>query len=420
MAQNDIYGSEQIYLRFKENLPALLKAPDKRDKNKKYYCKNADNLQHFKTLIRKFEAMDVSFVRRVRLLNVLKIATYGIDKPFTEATREDIDLLVAYANEHMSAKTACDFRKELKLIWKHILPENDEKGRADETVVPYVVRHLKNSMDKSRQVTRKDKMSFEQFEQLVQYFSKKPCLQAYLMVAYETLARPQELLWRRIKDVEVKDNYATILLSDHGKEGTGVLHCIDSLIYLKQWLNVHPYRNKPDAFLFTTEKGEQYQPPTLNKHLRNACKRLKIPHVTCYSIKRNGVTIRRLRGDTDVEIQKIARWTSTRQLKAYDLSNQHDVLKMQLIKRGLLPADQDTQKDIPQNRQCVFCHQWSKFTDQTCKNCGRLLDRKKAEQLEYEREAKLLRDFITQNEVKEMLRDFIKSEISKMQLSRKA
>jgi hypothetical protein len=46
-------------------------------------------------------------------------------------------------------------------------------------------------------------------------------MQAYISLAVESLARPQELLYLKVRDVETHENYARISISEHGKEGIG-------------------------------------------------------------------------------------------------------------------------------------------------------------------------------------------------------
>ncbi|MBS3124840.1 tyrosine-type recombinase/integrase [Candidatus Woesearchaeota archaeon] len=345
----------------------------------------------------------MSYVRRLRLLQDLKIVVHFTEKDLKELAREDIDQIVARVNTSQSSESASDFKTHLKIIWKLILPETDEKNRPDESITPYVVRHLKSYIDKSRQKRRIDKLSWEEFERIVTFFSDKPCIQAYLMLALESLGRPQELLWRKIKDVELYDNYAKIYLSSHGKEGIGILQCIDSYAYLTSWLNEHPFRKNPDAFLFVNSKGDQYSNFAINKHMRIACEKLQINKpITCYSLKRNGVTLRRLRGDTDVEIQRAARWSSTKQLKTYDLSDQDDAFKLELVKRGLIEPEHGFEHLKPKTRPCVHCGALNKFTDVTCNHCNRPLDRKRILELQREDELRALKDFMTIPQVKEL------------------
>lgn len=401
MAENDIYNSKGKYERFKGALSILTKA----EPGRKYVCKNPDNLAYFQKLFLRFEAQDLSYVRRLRLLHVLKIVVHNTSKELKDLARDDIDAIVTFVNERMSAKTISDFKVDIKFIWKSILPDSDERGRSDETVHPYVVRHLKTNIDKSREIGRKDRLSWPEFEKIVAYFSNKPCLQAYLMLALESLGRPQELLWRRIKDVELYDNYAKIHLTSHGKEGVGLLQCIDSYSYVTAWLNKHPYRNDPESFLFVNEVGNQLTPIVINKHLRIAFKKLGIHKpVTCYSLKRNGVSFRRLRGDSDVEIQKAARWTSTKQLKTYDLTDQEDAFKLELIKRGIVEPGPEHAHLRPKTQPCVYCKTPNKFTDVTCHVCNRPLDRKKVMKLEREKELEALHEFMSIPQIKQLFK----------------
>ena len=118
----------------------------------------------------------------------------------------------------------------------------------------------------------------------------------------------------------------------------------------------------------------------INKQLKLACKTLGIPkNITCYSLKRNGVTFRRQKGDTDMQIQHAARWTSTKQLKIYDQSTQEDALKIELERRGF----GESRRNIFSSsvKSCAFCSYSNGFTAEFCTNCKRPLDRKKIEEM---------------------------------------
>ncbi|HSG32811.1 MAG TPA: site-specific integrase, partial [Thermodesulfobacteriota bacterium] len=249
-------------------------------------------------------------------------------------------------------------------------------------IVPYPVRHLKSKdVDRSLEKRRNDKLTVEEFEKVVQAFSQDVRLQAFLTLSFESLGRPQEILFTKIKDVELSDNYGKIWISEHGKEGTGFLEVIDSYPYVAEWLNDHPLKNNPEAFFFLNlgshGRYEQLKPHTINKHLRNKLKALRINKpVTCYSLKRSGVTYRRLRGDSDLQIQHTARWTSTKQLKSYDLSQHDDTFKLELIKRGIIQEKASKNLKILSNK-CMFCETVNGIGISNCKTCKRPLDRKK-------------------------------------------
>lgn len=396
MADNDIYNNEERYKSFKANIEKYLTPPttndkegDKRkdlDRKRKYWIKNKANLKHYKTLFTKFDARDLSYIRRLRLLRTFLIVTYVLEIEVSKATRDDIDKVMAYAHTvNKTNKSKQSFALDVKYLWKQLFPETDEKGRADDTIFPYAVRNLSGKIDKSKEKLRGDKFSLEEFENLVQSFSNDPRMQALLTVSLESLGRPQELLHRKIKDVEVFDNYAKIYITEHGKEGTGFLRVVDSYSYLTKWLNAHPMRSNKNAFLFINtgrvNRYKQMTPFAANKLIRERCKALEIEKpITLYSLKRNGVTMMRLQGKSDLDIQHTARWTSTKQLQTYDLSSQEDSFKIELIKRGKIPADKGYEAYKPKIKTCLFCGLENGLAESMCSNCKRPLDRKVIEQ----------------------------------------
>ena len=388
MADNDIYNNEKKYINFLANLEKLL-TKDKSNYHRKYYCKNPVNLQYFKRMAKLFDRKDNSFIRRLRLFRTLLIVVHVCKKDLVLCDREDIDEILAFSHSvNKSSKSKEDFIKDVKYIWKSLFPEKDEKDRIDETITPYVIRHLSPKIEKSKEKLRNDRLTWEEFEKLLNYFNNDSKMQAFLTISLESLSRPQEILYTRIKDVEISDNYAKIIISEHGKEGTKFLQCIDSYPYLTKWLNEHPLKKDKNSFLFIgydkRDVSKQLNPNNINERIRNALKTLGIDKAaTCYSIKRNGVTFARLRGDSDISIQHRAGWTSTRQLRTYDLSDQEDSFKMELVKRGLV---KDTEKKFPkleiQSKECLFCNCKNKFTDDFCSNCKRPLDREQIRQYE--------------------------------------
>jgi len=382
MEEDDIYGSKEKYEKFKTNLSTLCFEPSQVGRSehncRKYYCQNPLNLQYFRRLFVHFEARDISYIRRNRLLQSMRFICHLTSKDLADCTRDDINHMVAAMHQvYRTPRSKQTFLWDLKYFWKVLFPEKDEKGRPDETLVPYIVRHISGKIDKSNQKLRRDKLSWEEFERLVNYFGNDLRMQAYLTLSLESLARPQELLYVKIGDIELFDHYAKITISEHGKEGVGLLQCIDSYPYLLKWLDVHPLKRDAQAFLFintgVTNRCQQLKPQNINKMIRIACKDLGIDKpITCYSLKRNGVTIRRLRGESDMEIQHAARWTSTKQLKTYDLTNQEEAFKRELEKRGLIPA---TNGHTLKTQKCDFCNNFAGFGEIICQQCKRPLAR---------------------------------------------
>jgi integrase len=71
------------------------------------------------------------------------------------------------------------------------------------------------------------------------------------MVAHDSSCRPSEILGLKIKSIvfETTDEhqYAEILVN--GKTGTRPIPLFSALPYIKDWLDSHPQRGNPNAFL---------------------------------------------------------------------------------------------------------------------------------------------------------------------------
>jgi len=390
MADEDIYGSKRRYERKMQNLEELTQPPPNpaRRGQRRYYCRNPVNLKYFEALHRIFASRDTSYVRRNRVLDVLLFVVSSTDKDLATCERNDIDETIGLAHQVNRAPSSKeDFLKSVKFLWKNLFPEVDERGRPDERIVPYVVRHISCAVDKSRSRMRNDRLTRDEFERLVSYFSGDPQIQAYISVAIESLGRPQEMCYRRVRDLELHENYGRIWVSSHGKEGTKFLQCIDSFPYLVRWLEHHPFKGDPDAFLFMAGglRDRPLTPAALNKKLRAACSRLGIEkRITAYSLKRNGVTFRRLRGDSDVEIQHVAGWTSTKQLQIYDLSSAEDTFKGQLVRRGLVAGGMTNGPVGGSETKLCVCGERVGFAERLCPRCKRVVG---SEQVRRDQEA---------------------------------
>ena len=115
MPENDIYNNKEKYEGFLRNLDLILVPSEKRtDKNANksvYFCKHKDNIKHFRKLAEKFDTRDLSYVRRCRILNTLRLISYATKKDFSKCDRDDIDRIVAFVSQPItiSDDTGADF-----------------------------------------------------------------------------------------------------------------------------------------------------------------------------------------------------------------------------------------------------------------------------------------------------------------------
>jgi hypothetical protein len=84
MAEDDIYKSKRTYDRLVESLDEVAQKSKSKNPNYKHYCKNPKNKKYFEKLLTHFEARDLSYIRRCKLIYALKIITYATEKVLSD------------------------------------------------------------------------------------------------------------------------------------------------------------------------------------------------------------------------------------------------------------------------------------------------------------------------------------------------
>ena len=144
MAEDDIYRNKAAYERFVNNLSDLLSISKGKGKSRVYVCRNKTNLKYFRKLFNYFELKDLSYVRRLRVIGSMKAIVHVIEKDLGKSDRDDVDRVVIFLHRtHVSPHSKRTFIRDIKLIWKILFPETDERGRIDDTVL------VQRKLDKS-------------------------------------------------------------------------------------------------------------------------------------------------------------------------------------------------------------------------------------------------------------------------------
>ena len=153
MAENDIYDSKIKYEKLAAGIGKYLNPPEGM---RQFQMKYAGNLEHFRRLFQTLEARDTSYKRRLRLCTTLLGVCHVLEKDLKKATRDDIDRVMSWAHERNKTPVSKEcFIRQLKFLWKLLFPEADLKGRPDDTVVPYQVRHLRTVSRRMRHLACK-------------------------------------------------------------------------------------------------------------------------------------------------------------------------------------------------------------------------------------------------------------------------
>ena len=218
----------------------------------------------------------------------------------------------------------------------------------------------------------------------------------YHSMARDTSGRPHEILNLKIKDIVFKTagnkQYAECLVN--GKTGSRHLPLIDSIPYVKDWLDVHPQRNNANSYLFctndrrfahgshVTQKGlhriyQKYKKVYFPKLLDDP----KVPtsekeHIRALLLKPWNPYVRRHSALTDKSkflkestLRQHAGWSgsSKMQLKYvhyYGNESNNSILQ----EYGIIPKDSE-EVNVLKAKQCTNCNETNRPDQKFCVNC---------------------------------------------------
>jgi integrase/recombinase XerD len=222
----------------------------------------------------------------------------------------------------------------------------------------------------------------------------------YHAISRDLSARPHEMLGLKIKDIVFKHvnnkQYAEVLVN--GKTGTRHLPLIDSLPYVKEWLDQHPQRNNKNAFLictmhrsnvgskltrngllhlYTKQYKESYFPmllkdPTISKEDKRKIEDLLKKPWNLY-IRRHSSLTQKSKYLKENILRQHAGWSprSNMHLKyVHYFGNESSESILQ--EYGILPKDNE-EVDVLRPKQCPNCNEPNRPDQKFCTKCKMVL-----------------------------------------------
>ncbi|MDD4878074.1 MAG: site-specific integrase [Candidatus Nanoarchaeia archaeon] len=243
-----------------------------------------------------------------------------------------------------------------------------------------------------------------------------------IMMLYEAGLRAGECGNIRIKDINETEQGFEIKVN--GKTGERIAFFLDSVPYIKAWLNKHPFRSNPEAPLFINisknQFGRQLLGLGISHAVRLAAKRANIkkrvyPHLFRHSM----INMLGKEGWRERELRIFAGWTGTSNMPNVYLHYGTEEVRKRLFKRkGLIieesEAKEATEKKILMPIVCPKCKALNASTAKYC-TCGTALSLKVLyEDAEKRKEADGVMDKLFQDtEFKELVKEFLAKKIDK-------
>jgi site-specific recombinase XerD len=173
-----------------------------------------------------------------RFWNIARYARKNFDK----MSKRDIqELVTRIQNSGYSPRTVADYLTAIKTFWKWL------EGRGE--TYPGKVAWIKPRHNNRKAKLPEELLTKDDVDKLVDSACNVRD-KAFISVLYDSGCRIGELLTLKIKHVEFDSNGGVIMVD--GKTGRRRVRIIHSTPRLLNWLEHHPTRSDPEAFLFVS------------------------------------------------------------------------------------------------------------------------------------------------------------------------
>lgn len=339
-------------------------------------------------LIRKYdrEMTNTSKAKSTRRkhLQTLYVLSRLLGKEWDQVTKEDIDILVSRIMDQFSEENgqesnySYDNKKVLKIFFRWLKlgsREFNEVGDPDET------KKVKLGKVKDK-IAREDLLTEEDRKKLLGACANNLRDRAFVDIQFEAGTRPGEILSLRIKHVRFDKDSAVIHVD--GKTGARPVRLIRSIPNLAAWLDAHPFKNNPEAPLWINlhqrNYGKPLDGPSARMIIARLCKRARISKRIYLNLFRHSEATLSAKFMSELQLRKRHGWSPTSKMPARYVHLVDADVDEAIFKHYGIKKDEETSIDLP--KICVICKTLNSTEADRCNSCGKLLDMKKAVELE--------------------------------------
>lgn len=332
-------------------------------------------------------------------LVLTKISKFYKNKPFSEMNRQDIiKFLDSYRKSdgidtmHKWIGTYNNYLVTLTRFFKWLYnPTTGPKQRTK----PEVVQNIHALKRKEQSIYKPTDLWTKEDDLLFLRHCPNVRDRCYHTISRDLSARPHEILSLRIKDIVFKNSgnrqYAECLAN--GKTGTRQLPLIDSLPYVKDWLDQHPRRNTQKSYLICSLDRKNFGGRMTRHGIMNIYRRYrdhyfpKLLENTDLSIEEKQKIVELLkkpwnpyirRHSALTEKSKFLRENTLRQHAGWSGRSQMHLKYLHyfgnesnnsiLQEYGIVPKDNE-EINVLKTKQCTNCNEPNRPDQKFCVNC---------------------------------------------------
>lgn len=283
-----------------------------------------------------------------------------LGKPFERASEEDIREVVRKIKTSGYVDfTKAEHRIVLKKFYKWLRKTND---------YPPEVAWLRPRGKISSTVKMPEELLTEDDIKAMIISAKTERNRALIAMLYESGCRIGEILPIRIKHIAF-DNNGSVMSVD-GKTGPRRVRLVNSIPYLKAWLNNHTDINNPESFVWIKSNGELMGYPRAVTVLKNAAKMAGIKKRIYPHLFRHTRATHLANHLTEAQMKEYFGWVQASEMAGvYVHMSGRDVDNAILSLNGI-KTDENEERIPMAMQKCPGCKKENGATYRFCYNCG--------------------------------------------------
>jgi len=210
-------------------------------------------------------------LRVAKLSSQLRRICSLLDKDLDKINYEDIEKVIALYNRKtdLSDNTKADYRRCIKQFFRwfkeidlRLDSDNPEDFKKVRRFYKYIEKEIKISYT-PKKVDYSTILSDDDIERVLEGGCKSIKEKAFIKILHESGTRAGEFLNIKLKDIKINNTSALIFVD--GKTGERSIPITQSLPYLVRWLDLHPFKNNSESYIWLGESTSRMYQPLMHK-----------------------------------------------------------------------------------------------------------------------------------------------------------
>lgn len=305
----------------------------------------------------------ISKARIAKYIHLLKRMSIWLGKSFKDADENDIRAICRKIElTDYEAFTKAEHKITLRKFYKWLRKTED---------YPPEVRWMRPRAKIASSVKMPEELLTEHDIKVMVRSAGTERDRAFIAMLYESGCRIGEILSIKNKHVRF-DDYGAVISVD-GKTGPRRIRLVSSVPFLKEWINIHPDPDNPDAFVWCKKNKELVKYTRVVSILKDTAKRAGIKKRIYPHLFRHSRATILANFFTEAQMKEYFGWVQASDMAGiYVHMSGRDVDNAILKMNGIEKKEEKKKPDLA-IKMCVKCGMGNECTSNFCKKCGRKL-----------------------------------------------